>query len=120
MLDHVIPEGLPVGWMLPVILGILLLVVVVKLIRWDRKPEEKSTPMPPPWICPQCGEELEGQFGQCWKCQTPHPDQRLTPDIELRNGDTVHVFESIDSNKDSPTKPTLSSGAASRAAPSER
>jgi len=21
-----------------------------------------------PWICPQCGERLEGQFGACWKC----------------------------------------------------
>ncbi len=21
-----------------------------------------------PWCCPGCGEELEGQFGGCWKC----------------------------------------------------
>lgn len=21
-----------------------------------------------PWICPQCGEQLEGQFGSCWRC----------------------------------------------------
>jgi hypothetical protein len=21
-----------------------------------------------PWICPGCGERLEGQFGACWKC----------------------------------------------------
>jgi len=21
-----------------------------------------------PWICPHCGERLEGQFGACWKC----------------------------------------------------
>jgi predicted RNA-binding Zn-ribbon protein involved in translation (DUF1610 family) len=20
------------------------------------------------WSCPDCGEELEGQFGACWKC----------------------------------------------------
>jgi predicted RNA-binding Zn-ribbon protein involved in translation (DUF1610 family) len=20
------------------------------------------------WSCPSCGEELEGQFGACWKC----------------------------------------------------
>ena len=20
------------------------------------------------WICPKCGEELEGQFRACWKC----------------------------------------------------
>jgi len=21
-----------------------------------------------PWTCPSCGEQLEGQFGSCWKC----------------------------------------------------
>ena len=21
-----------------------------------------------PWVCPACGETLEGQFGACWKC----------------------------------------------------
>lgn len=21
-----------------------------------------------PWVCPACGEELEGQFGSCWQC----------------------------------------------------
>ncbi len=21
------------------------------------------------WICPQCGETNEGQFGACWKCE---------------------------------------------------
>lgn len=21
-----------------------------------------------PWRCPDCGEELEGQFDRCWKC----------------------------------------------------
>ena len=20
------------------------------------------------WTCPSCGEQLEGQFGSCWKC----------------------------------------------------
>ncbi len=23
-----------------------------------------------PWICPGCGERLEGQFGVCWRCGT--------------------------------------------------
>lgn len=23
---------------------------------------------PEPWVCPQCGEQNEGQFGACWKC----------------------------------------------------
>ena len=22
----------------------------------------------PPWTCPQCCEQVEGQFTQCWKC----------------------------------------------------
>ena len=22
-----------------------------------------------PWVCPSCGEKLEGQFGSCWKCE---------------------------------------------------
>jgi len=21
-----------------------------------------------PWVCKTCGEELEGQFGSCWRC----------------------------------------------------
>jgi len=25
------------------------------------------------WICPQCGERIEGQFGLCWKCGTERP-----------------------------------------------
>jgi hypothetical protein len=26
------------------------------------------------WICRQCGERNEGQFGICWQCGTPHPE----------------------------------------------
>ena len=26
-----------------------------------------------PWTCPNCGEEIEGHFTDCWKCQTPRP-----------------------------------------------
>ena len=25
------------------------------------------------WRCPQCGEQLEGQFTACWKCGTRRP-----------------------------------------------
>lgn len=25
---------------------------------------------PTPWKCPQCGEEIEGQFTQFWNCNT--------------------------------------------------
>ena len=27
-----------------------------------------------PWTCPNCGENLERQFSECWNCQTAHPD----------------------------------------------
>ena len=26
-----------------------------------------------PWTCPGCGEQVEAQFGICWKCSTPRP-----------------------------------------------
>jgi hypothetical protein len=25
------------------------------------------------WTCPQCGEDIEGQFTDCWQCGTAHP-----------------------------------------------
>ena len=25
------------------------------------------------WRCPRCGEQLEGQFTECWKCSTRRP-----------------------------------------------
>lgn len=25
------------------------------------------------WRCPRCGEQLEGQFTQCWKCGASRP-----------------------------------------------
>ena len=25
------------------------------------------------WICPSCGEKLEGQFGACWQCGKEKP-----------------------------------------------
>jgi rubrerythrin len=27
----------------------------------------------PDWTCPNCGERIEGQFTDCWNCQTPRP-----------------------------------------------
>jgi hypothetical protein len=26
-----------------------------------------------PWKCGTCGEEIEGQFTECWKCGESHP-----------------------------------------------
>jgi predicted amidophosphoribosyltransferase len=29
----------------------------------------------PPWTCPDCGEEVPGNFEVCWKCQTPRSSE---------------------------------------------
>ncbi|MHC4441066.1 MAG: putative signal transducing protein [Planctomycetota bacterium] len=34
---------------------------------------DESFQPPPPWICPSCGEEVEGHFTACWNCQTSKP-----------------------------------------------
>jgi len=26
-----------------------------------------------PWVCPTCGEQVDGQFAVCWQCETPNP-----------------------------------------------
>ena len=31
---------------------------------------EKSGTLEKPWQCPSCGEKIEAQFTQCWKCDT--------------------------------------------------
>ena len=32
-------------------------------------PFTKSSPAEsPPWVCPTCGESIEGQFTECWHC----------------------------------------------------
>jgi len=30
------------------------------------------------WICPSCGEVVEGQFAQCWNCQAMCPGSDAT------------------------------------------
>src|SRR5687768_4904637 len=37
------------------------------------EPEDADRPPQPAWQCPRCGEKLEGQFVQCWKCGTNRP-----------------------------------------------
>lgn len=42
-----------------------------------------------PWTCPQCGEQIEGQFTECWNCgATPDWDGEPTPAIPL-DGDAL-------------------------------
>lgn len=34
--------------------------------------ELKSPPSASNWTCPSCGETLEGQFSECWRCAPVH------------------------------------------------
>jgi hypothetical protein len=49
---------------------------VVNTIEFDRAKqiiEEVETEEPSePWVCRNCGEQNEGQFAVCWKCNTSH------------------------------------------------
>ena len=29
-----------------------------------------------PWECPNCGEDLEAQYTDCWKCGTARPEEK--------------------------------------------
>ncbi len=33
-----------------------------------------DAPDPPPWPCPQCDEQIERQFTNCWNCGAARPD----------------------------------------------
>lgn len=35
----------------------------------------------PPWRCAQCGEELEAQFSECWRCQPRLPSDQSTTEL---------------------------------------
>ncbi|HSN71857.1 MAG TPA: DUF2007 domain-containing protein [Steroidobacteraceae bacterium] len=30
--------------------------------------ELADAPVAPAWTCPDCGERIEGQFAECWRC----------------------------------------------------
>jgi hypothetical protein len=45
-------------------------VIVDQFIRSGRI---AMTPRSSAWTCPNCGEVIEPQFTDCWKCQTPRP-----------------------------------------------
>jgi hypothetical protein len=65
----VIPGCLPTVWVLePTHLARAL--EVVSRYRLGNRPE----PVRPAWTCPCCGEHLEGQFTECWNCETARPD----------------------------------------------
>ena len=39
------------------------------IAEYETRPKEH----PPPWKCPKCGEKVEGQFSECWKCGAKRP-----------------------------------------------
>lgn len=43
------------------------------IIEEFRRGGPAGTEPKPAWICPNCGEKLEGQFTNCWKCGTEKP-----------------------------------------------
>jgi hypothetical protein len=45
----------------------------IELIETRNKPSGK-----PDWICPNCGEKIEGTFDACWKCGAFRADKEET------------------------------------------
>jgi len=39
--------------------------IAARLIEEILSPQ---APAPDAWICPDCGEHIEGQFAECWRC----------------------------------------------------
>jgi hypothetical protein len=43
-------------------------------LEFDRQQREGGDEEPwEPWVCPACGETIEGQFDQCWHCGADRP-----------------------------------------------
>lgn len=40
------------------------------VVSFDRRDPAAAAPA---WTCPGCGEHLEAQFGECWKCGSGQP-----------------------------------------------
>jgi hypothetical protein len=58
-----------------VAVGIVVLILAVanrkELDAITKRPAPKNEPpqvVGKPWKCPKCGEEIDPQFAQCWKC----------------------------------------------------
>jgi hypothetical protein len=39
-------------------------------------PENQGAAAAGAWLCGSCGEHIEGQFGQCWKCGASAPKEK--------------------------------------------
>lgn len=55
----------------------------------------------PAWICPSCGEEVEGNFETCWSCRAERPaDAKLAPPRETRDDDEDADAETVPARDD--------------------
>lgn len=48
--------------------------IVAKYRSVDRANADASEQLGPTWTCPNCGEQVEQQFTECWKCGQPRPE----------------------------------------------
>ena len=46
------------------------------IAEWEEKRRAARTqrPIPPPWKCGHCGEDVDWDFDVCWNCQSPKAD----------------------------------------------
>lgn len=54
--------------------------VVAEYRRVDRANADASEKLGPTWTCANCGEKVEQQFTQCWKCGHQKSDAAAVPD----------------------------------------
>jgi Flp pilus assembly protein TadB len=54
------------------------------IAEWEQQRSEDRTEERAPWACPRCGEEVEGSFDICWKCQAPR-DPTAKPESDGAN-----------------------------------
>jgi len=59
------------------------------IAEWEKRLRVERTEERAPWACPRCGEEVDGNFDICWKCQAsrdptyePEPDDASRPDTK--------------------------------------
>ena len=59
---------------------------IVRDFERARKHPKEEPPTGETWVCANCGEVLELQFTDCWKCQTPRPrdEDKAAPDAKTR------------------------------------
>jgi hypothetical protein len=66
---QVIPGCLPTVWIFDDSQLFKAKMVITKFLN-GANPDAQGAP----WSCPGCGERLEPQFTDCWKCGSPRPD----------------------------------------------